>query len=185
MGSGRTIAALQALLPDLWTFALRLTATPEDAEKLLDNVCHGVQAGTCECAPYMSLRVNLMSTMLRRWQLRTRRSEACVARTAPRIDANSETNRRLLQVVAMLPDEQRIAIILIEAERLTPSEAAWAWGLTTDELERRLVRAHAAVRKALENSAPPVRAQVPAQVLARPATCPRAAAQTEAAVTRP
>jgi DNA-directed RNA polymerase specialized sigma24 family protein len=181
MGSGRTIAALQALLPDLWTFALRLTSTPEDAEKLLDIVCDGVQAGTCDCAPYMSLRVNLMSTMLRRWQQKVRCPEACAghaARAASCIDANSETNRRLLQVVAMLPDEQRIAIILIEAERLTPSEAAWAWGLTTDELGRRLVRAHAAVRKALENGAPPVRAPAPARRTAYP--------QAEAAaVTRP
>jgi|ERR1700754_2519540 DNA-directed RNA polymerase specialized sigma24 family protein len=183
MGSGRTIAALQALLPDLWTFALRLTLTPEDAEKLLENVCHGVHDGTCDCAPYMSLRVNLMSTMLRRWQQKVRRPDACAARSAraaSRIDANSETNRRLLQVVAMLPDEQRIALILIEAERLTPSEAAWAWGLTTDELERRLVRAHTAVNKALENGAQPLRASVPA----RRTACPQEA-EAEAAFTRP
>jgi DNA-directed RNA polymerase specialized sigma24 family protein len=183
MGSGRTIAALQALLPDLWTFALRLASTPEDAEKLLDNLCHGIQAGTWDCAPYMSMRVNLMSAMLRRWQQKVRHPEACAARTAraaSRIRANSETNRHLLQVVAMLPDEQRIAIILTEAERLTPSEAAWAWGLTTDELERRMVRAHAAVRKALENDAPPVRAYVPA----RRTACPHPQAE-EVAVTRP
>jgi RNA polymerase sigma-70 factor (ECF subfamily) len=179
MGSGRTITALQALLPELWKFALRLASTPEDAEKLLDNVCRGVHDGTCDCAPYMSLRVNLMSTMLRRWQQKARRPEACAARAVPYIEANSETNRRLLQVVAMLPDEQRIAIILIEAERLTPGEAAWAWGLTTDELERRLVRAHAAVRKALDNGAQPSRAGLPARRTASPH------AQAEAAVTRP
>jgi RNA polymerase sigma-70 factor, ECF subfamily len=184
MGSGRTLAALQALLPDLWTFALRLTSTPEDAETLLDNVCCGIQAGTYDCAPYMSLRVNVMSTMLRRWQQKVRRPEACAARAAraaSRIEANSETNRRLLQVVAMLPDEQRIAIILIEAERLTPSEAAWAWGLTTDELERRLVRAHAAVNKALESSRPPPRANHPPT---RKTACPLAEAEA-AAFTRP
>ncbi|GAB7524314.1 RNA polymerase sigma factor [Paraburkholderia sp. 2C] len=181
MGSGRrTIAALQALLPDLWTFALRLASTPEDAEKLLDNVCHGIEAGTYDCAPYMSLRVNVMSTMLRRWQQKVRRPEACAARAAARIEANSETSRRLLQVVAMLPDEQRIAIILIEAERLTPSEAAWAWGLTTDELERRLVRAHAAVNAALENGRPPLRAS---HQPTRRTACPLA--EAGAAFTRP
>jgi RNA polymerase sigma-70 factor, ECF subfamily len=175
MGSGRTIAALQALLPDLWTFAMRLTWTPEDAEKLLENACDGVLAGTCACAPYMSLRINVMSTMLRRWQQRASRPEACAARAASHIDASSETSRRLLQVVAMLPEEQRIAIILVEAERLTLGEAAWAWGLTKDELERRLARAHAAVKKAFENGPPP----------SRPHLSARRTVCAAAAVTRP
>jgi RNA polymerase sigma-70 factor, ECF subfamily len=184
MGSGRPIAALQALLPDLWTFAVRLTSTPEDAEKLLEKAYRGVLAGTCPCAPYMSLRVNVMSAILRRWQERTSLSastsaspsEDRTARAASRIDANSEASRRLLQIVAMLPDEQRIAIILIEAERLTPSEAAWAWGLTTDELERRLARAHAAVSKAFGNSPPPARPHLSAR---------RTVSAAAAAVTRP
>jgi RNA polymerase sigma-70 factor, ECF subfamily len=155
MGSGRPNSALQALLPELWAFALRLTSTPEDAEKLLDNVCQAVLAGKYAHAPYMSLRVNMMSTMLRRWQQRKARSNDCAARVASSIDADSEANRHLLQIVARLPDEQRIAIILIEAERLTPNEAAWAWGLSMAELQRRLAGAHAAVINAVENGAPP------------------------------
>ncbi|CAB3761983.1 hypothetical protein [Paraburkholderia solisilvae] len=147
MGSGRPTTALQALLPELWTFALRLTSTPEDAEKLLNNAYQAMLAGTCVCAPYMSLRVNMMSTILRRWHQKPRGSKTRVAR----IEANSEKNRRLLQIVAKLPDEQRIALILIEAEHLSPCEAAWAWGLSTVELQRRLAHAHAAVTRALEN----------------------------------
>jgi DNA-directed RNA polymerase specialized sigma24 family protein len=146
MGSGRPTTALQALLPELWTFALRLTSTPEDAEKLLNDAYHGMLAGAWVCAPYMSLRVNMMSIMLRRWHQKPRSSNAGAAY----IEANSEMNRRLLQIVAKLPDEQRIAIILIEAEHLTPGEAAWAWGLSTVELQRRLAHAHAAVTRALE-----------------------------------
>jgi DNA-directed RNA polymerase specialized sigma24 family protein len=155
MGNGRTNSALQALLPDLWAFALRLTSTPEDAEKLIGNVYHGMLAGNCACAPYMSLRVNMMSSMLRRWQQRKGHADGCKKRASSSIEADSETNRRLLQIVAMLPDEQRVAIILTEAERLTPGEAAWAWGLSTAELERRLVRAHAAVTSAFESGALP------------------------------
>jgi DNA-directed RNA polymerase specialized sigma24 family protein len=104
----------------------------------------------------------MMSTMLRRWQQRQTHERDCATRAASRIEANSEASRRLLRVIAMLPDEQRIAIILIEAERLTPSQAAWAWGVSTVELERRLARARAAVSEAFEDGAPP------------PRSCPRA-----------
>ncbi|CAB3760792.1 hypothetical protein [Paraburkholderia humisilvae] len=155
MGSSRPNSALQTLLPELWVFALRLTSTPEDAEKLLESVCRTMLAGEHGHAPYMSLRVNMMSSMLRRWQQKKIRANECTVRAALSIEADSEVNRRLLQIVARLPDEQRIAIILIEAERLTPNEAAWAWGLSTAELERRLARAHAAVTSAVENDALP------------------------------
>src|SRR5215813_2383646 len=93
MGSGRPNSALQALLPELWIFALRLTSTPEEAEKLVGGVYRSMLAGRHTHAPYMSLRVNLMSTMLRCWQQKKPRSNKCARRTAPSIEADSEASR--------------------------------------------------------------------------------------------
>ncbi len=160
MQSGRTLSALQESLPGLWTFALRLTSSTEVAEQLLKDACADMLSGNRAVASHVSPRVDMISAMLTRW----RNTQHSASRRTPSGSRSSfasaneacgEMNRRLLEIVYRLPDDERVALILIEVERLSYSEAAWALDISIATLGTRLVCARIAVAGALASNAPP------------------------------
>jgi len=151
MGSGPTLSACVEALPQLWFFALRLTSTSAAAESLVKDSYLTLGGKRYKPATHVSPRVAMMATMVTLWK---KSQQAGFVRTAAaHVEADSDESRRLLQIVDTLPDDERIAIILVEAEHLSHADAAWALGIPAAALEQRLERAHIAVSIAFENTA--------------------------------
>ena len=72
--------------------------------------------------------------------------------------AAGQTERRLEDALAALPDAQREAVLLCAVERLEPAEAAWVAGVSAAAFRQRLARGRALLRAALDSSAPSPRA---------------------------
>jgi DNA-directed RNA polymerase specialized sigma24 family protein len=153
MGNGAVEPALVEALPHLWFFALRLTSTSEAAERLVKETYLGLASGRHQMASHVSPRVNMIALMLMLWK-EIRLAAGFSKSAAVHIETDCEASRRLLQIIGSLPDNERIAIVLVEAEQLSLSEAAWALGISTVALDRRLERAHTAISNVFGNDAP-------------------------------
>jgi RNA polymerase sigma-70 factor (ECF subfamily) len=152
MGSGPTLSACVEALPQLWFFALRLTSTSAAAESLVKDSYLTLGGKRYKPATHVSPRVAMMATMLTLWK-KSQMTAGSVRNTAAHVESDCDESRRLLQIVDTLPDDERVAIILVEAEHLSRDDAAWALGIPPAALEQRLERAHIAVSIAFENTA--------------------------------
>ncbi|HEY3600196.1 MAG TPA: RNA polymerase sigma factor [Paraburkholderia sp.] len=160
MGRSRIDSALRGLLPQLWKFALRVTASTETAEELVKETYAAMLAGRREPAPDVSLRADTFAVMLALWKrtkhtIRDGRAVGSRSSAANARETNSEMHYRLLEVIYGLPDDERVTLILIEAECLRYSEAAWALGISIATLKAQLVRARIAIARELAADARP------------------------------
>jgi RNA polymerase sigma-70 factor, ECF subfamily len=150
MGSGPNLSAFVEALPHLWFFALRLTSTSAAAERLVKDAYLSLNSRRHVPAAHVSARVNMIATILKLW--RKSQMAAGFARTAAmHVETDCDMSRRLLQIIDTLPEDDRIAIILVEAEQLSLTEAAWVLGVTVAVLEQRIERANTVVSIAFDS----------------------------------
>jgi RNA polymerase sigma-70 factor (ECF subfamily) len=148
-------AALPALLPRLWRFALRLTADRHDAEDLLQRTClralerrHQLQPGTSPLSWMFSIAHSVWLNEVRSRQIRNHASlqwnEELLETLADTSTPDPETDalhRQILGAVNRLPDAQRAVMLLVAVEGLSYREAAEALQVPIGTIMSRLARA--------------------------------------------
>jgi predicted RNA polymerase sigma factor len=102
-------------------------------------------------ATHVSPRVNMIAMMLKLWK-KSQLATGFVRTASVYVEADCDASRRLLRIVDSLPEDERIAVILVEAEQLSLADAAWALGISTTMLEQRLERANVAVSIAFDSN---------------------------------
>jgi RNA polymerase sigma-70 factor, ECF subfamily len=161
-------AALPALLPRLWRFALRLAGNQHDAEDLVQRACvralerrHQLQPGTSTLSWMFSIIHSVWLNEVRARQIRNHASlqwneeltRTLVDPTAldPQIGA---LHQQVVAAVARLPDAQRAVVLLVAVEGQSYREAAEALNLPVGTVMSRLARARLTIGEAFEQRAP-------------------------------
>jgi RNA polymerase sigma-70 factor (ECF subfamily) len=152
------------LLPRLWRFALRLTRDPADAEVLVERSCLQALGQRSQWRPGSAMLTWLFAIMYNAWinELRERQLrhisslEADDERAAPMLLAHrddpsqSVLSEEIVDAVQLLPEDQRVVVLLVAVEGLSYGEAAEVldvpigmvmsrWSLARKVLEQRLV----------------------------------------------
>lgn len=155
----------EAFRPRLFSFLVRLTGQQALAEDLLQETFLRLARAAPKLAPDTRLGAWLFTVARnlfishRRWALLdvARLSElrmfASLERPRPSpfaLLAADETQRRLEDAVAALPLHYREVVLLCAVERLAPTEAAAVLGLEPATVRKRLARARAIIRQAVD-----------------------------------
>lgn len=155
---------LPQLLPRLWRFALRLTRDPADAEVLVERSClqalgqHSQwRAGSAMLTWLFAILHSIWLNELRARQLRHKSSLASDdERAAPLLPAHRDDPSQtvlfgeIVDAVELLPEDQRVVVLLVAVEGLSYGEAAEVldvpigmvmsrWSLARTVLEQRLI----------------------------------------------
>lgn len=148
-------AAMPALLPRLWRFALRLAGDRHDAEDLLQRTClralerrHQLRPGTSQLSWMFSIAHSVWLNEVRSRQIRNHASmqwnedllETLADTSAPDPETDA-LHRQILGAVARLPDAQRAVMLLVAVEGLSYREAAEALEVPIGTIMSRLARA--------------------------------------------
>ncbi len=165
-------AALPALLPRLWRFALRLAMNRHDAEDLVQRACvralerrHQLQPGTSVLSWLFSIAHTVWLNELRARQIRARASmmwsdelgdTLAEAAFTPETDA---MHRQVVAAVEQLPDAQRAVMLLVAVEGLSYREAAEALDVPVGTVMSRLARARLTIGRLFNDQPVKVRTQ--------------------------
>ncbi|MGF1543330.1 MAG: RNA polymerase sigma factor [Parvularculaceae bacterium] len=127
-------AALEALLPRFWRFALSLTGRADRAEDLVQTTCERMLTHADRYAPGTHVDRWGFTVMANLWRSEMRRVEPLPLDEAPEPSdeaADGETaqdravfTRQVLDAIDRLPTEQRSAIALVFGEGMTYRQAA-------------------------------------------------------------
>ena len=146
---------IPGLLPRLWRFALRLTADRHDAEDLVQRTCvralerpHQLQADTSPLSWVFSIMYSVWISEVRARKVRAVAQvewhDELLDNLADPYAASPETDllhRQVITAVGMLPDAQRVVMLLIAVEGLSYREAALALDVPIGTIMSRLARA--------------------------------------------
>lgn len=160
-------AALPALLPRLWRFALRLAGDRHDAEDLLQRTClralerrHQLRPGTSPLSWMFSIAHSVWLNEVRSRQIRNHASmqwnenllETLADTSAPDPETDA-LHRQILGAVGRLPDAQRAVMLLVAVEGLSYREAAEALEVPIGTIMSRLARARLTIGEAFSSRA--------------------------------
>ncbi len=152
-------ALLPELLPRLWAFALRLAADRHDAEDLVQRACvralerrHQLQPDTSALSWMFSIVHSIWIDEIRSRQIRGRTriewNEELVETVPDPSAADPETGllyRQILDAVDLLPDAQRMVMLLVAVEGVTYREAAEILEIPSGTVMSRLSRARLSI----------------------------------------
>ncbi|MGY2292598.1 RNA polymerase sigma factor [Pseudomonas sp. SDO528_S397] len=136
---------LPALLPRLWTFALRLSGTHQDAEALVKRACEQALENTHLFPGDTSALKWMLFRVYTTW---THSQSQRGAGVPPDIEGGAQcepAHRRTLAAVGGLSVEHRGLVLLVDIERMSCTEAAQLLGLPVSVIVRRLSQARQAV----------------------------------------
>lgn len=150
---------LPQLLPRLWRFALRLTRERADAEDLVQRCCLRALERRWQWRPGGALLSWLFSIMHTIWlnevRARQRRRESSLdwedewADVMPDLGAVdpsvSMLYRQVVEAVEMLPEAQRLVVMLVDVEGLSYKETAEVLAVPIGTVMSRLARARSTV----------------------------------------
>lgn len=147
-------------------YAITLTRNMDDADDLVQDCMERALRKWTLRAAGVPLR-GWLFTMMRnlhvdRWRRQKRQaaSQGDPESTAPVLPPNQDDHvelNKLLAHVMALPDDQRIALILVSVEGFTYGEAAKTLGVPEGTVLSRVSRARAALRAATGDAAPKLR----------------------------
>lgn len=155
--SGEVRAELMKLIPRLRRFALAMTGSRADGDDLVQDALERALRRLDQWRPGTRLDSWVFRIAKNLWidQIRSRRARERIVvgdpdADAPGIDGREAMDAALtlskaLQVLATLPEEQRIVITLVQIEGFTYREAAEILGIPEGTVTSRLVRARAAI----------------------------------------
>ena len=155
--------ALPALLPRLWSFALRLAVDPDDAADLVQRACvralerrHQLRPGSSTLSWLFSIVHSVWLNEVRARQIRRnasmRLTEDLVSVEAHPSAANPEVDvfhQQIVAAVERLPDAQRAVMLLVAVEGLTYREAADVLEVPIGTVMSRLARARLLIGQTL------------------------------------
>jgi len=159
-------AVYEAFRARLYSFLVRLSRRRDVAEDLLEETwlrfvarARDLRPDTCLAAWLFTVARNLHASWCRNRALHDERLSdltpswpaAARGETPFEATARTETERRLETALARLTLRDRVVLLLVAIDELTPSEAAASLGLTPEVLRKRLQRARE--RLALEMAA--------------------------------
>ncbi len=155
--SGDVRTELMGLIPRLRRFALAMTGSRADGDDLVQDTLERALLRLDQWRPDTRLDAWVFRIAKNLWidQIRSRRSRERVMVSDPDADAAGIDGRsameatltlsKALQVLATLPEEQRIVITLVQIEGFTYREAAEILAIPEGTVTSRLVRARAAI----------------------------------------
>lgn len=166
-GSTKLVAAeLPDALEGLWRFALRLTASPDDAEELVQQTCARALDRAHQYQPGTQLKSWLFAIMHSQWknELRsrsvrrnagftcdTREGEAgMVADHQERTPDQASYHQQVVELVNTLPEAQRETVLLVYVEGFAYREAAEILEVPIGTVMSRLARARAILSEKLD-----------------------------------
>jgi len=156
-------ADLPSLLPDmlprLWAFALRISGDRHDAEDLVQRACvralervHQLQPDTAPLSWMFSIVHSTWISELRARSVRKRSSmewdDDFLENVADPVDKGPETrlmHSQIISAVELLPEAQRVVMLLVAMEGLSYQEAADVLEVPIGTVMSRLSRARQAV----------------------------------------
>lgn len=159
---------LPHLLPRLWRFALRLTRNQSDAEDLVQRCCLRALERRWQWRPGTAMLSWLFSIMHTIWlneiRARQRRRESSLdweddslALTAD-LEADDPSKallyRQVVEAVEMLPEAQRLVVMLVDVEGLSYKETAEVLAVPIGTVMSRLARARSTVGQRFLGAAP-------------------------------
>jgi RNA polymerase sigma-70 factor, ECF subfamily len=139
-------------LPQLWTFALRLTADREIADRLVECACSQAMERGYQSTQALPERIWVLELVYSIW-LKDRRFSAALAPRGndlfiEQVGSRSEGDRekrsqslRLLEMVDAMPTQERVVLILTIAEGLSPKDIAAVMSLKIGTVDPILMRA--------------------------------------------
>lgn len=150
---------LPQLLPRLWRFALRLTRDRSDAEDLLQRCCLRALERRWQWKPGSVLLSWLFAIMHTIWlnevRTRQRRRESSLdwegewAEVASDFETTDPSRkalyRQVVEAVEMLPEAQRLVVMLVDVEGLSYKETAEVLSVPIGTVMSRLARARSTV----------------------------------------
>ncbi|WP_430232467.1 RNA polymerase sigma factor [Paraburkholderia tropica] len=157
-------ALLSAMLPRLWSFALRISGDQHDAEDLVQRACvrgleraHQLQPGTAPLSWMFSIVQSTWINELRARNVRNRSGmdwDDGFLETVPdpsaRTPEEQAMNGQIIAAVQQLPEVQRVVMLLVAVEGLSYSEAAEVLGVPIGTIMSRLSRARQAIGALIE-----------------------------------
>ncbi|WP_321905718.1 RNA polymerase sigma factor [Paraburkholderia tropica] len=157
-------ALLPAMLPRLWSFALRISGDQHDAEDLVQRACvrgleraHQLQPGTAPLSWMFSIVQSTWINELRARNVRNRSGmdwDDGFLETVPdpsaRTPEEQAMNGQIIAAVQQLPEVQRVVMLLVAVEGLSYSEAAEVLGVPIGTIMSRLSRAREAIGALIE-----------------------------------
>ncbi|MBB3003843.1 MAG: RNA polymerase sigma factor [Paraburkholderia tropica] len=157
-------ALLPAMLPRLWSFALRISGDQHDAEDLVQRACvrgleraHQLQPGTAPLSWMFSIVQSTWINELRARNVRNRSGmdwDDGFLETVPdpsaRTPEEQAMNGQIIAAVQQLPEVQRVVMLLVAVEGLSYSEAAEVLGVPIGTIMSRLSRARQAIGALIE-----------------------------------
>ncbi|CAB3973984.1 DNA-directed RNA polymerase sigma-70 factor [Burkholderia cenocepacia] len=155
MTAAELSAMLPAMLPRLWTFALRISGDRHDAEDLVQSACvraleraHQLRPGTAPLSWMFSIVQSIWLNELRARSVRRRSGmdwdddllETVADPTAPTLEQQA-LDAQIVRAVQQLPEAQRVVMLLVAVKGLSYDEAAEALGVPVGTIMSRLSRA--------------------------------------------
>ncbi|MFP3504037.1 RNA polymerase sigma factor [Burkholderia sp. SIMBA_062] len=155
MTAAELSAMLPAMLPRLWTFALRISGDRHDAEDLVQGACvraleraHQLRPGTAPLSWMFSIVQSTWLNELRARSVRRRSGmdwdddllQTIADPTAPTLEQQA-LDAQIVRAVQQLPEAQRVVMLLVAVEGLSYGEAAEALGVPIGTIMSRLSRA--------------------------------------------
>jgi RNA polymerase sigma-70 factor (ECF subfamily) len=159
------------MLPNLWKFALRITRDKHDAEDLLQLAClraleraHQLQPDTAPLNWMFSIVHSTWMNEVRARGVRKRTGITWeddllnnVADPSARTPEENLMSSQLVSAVQRLPEEQRVAMLLVFIEGMSYKEAAAALDVPIGTIMSRLSRARQTIGKAFGTDKDPPR----------------------------
>jgi RNA polymerase sigma-70 factor (ECF subfamily) len=160
---------LPALLPRLWRFALRLTRHGGDAEDLVQRTCVRALERRAQWQPGSNLLSWLFAIEHSIWMNELRSAQrrrtasldgdatAALLDEAPAPGGDPEQRLHYLQVVSaveLLPEAQRVVLVLVAVEGLSYREAADVLDIPIGTVMSRLARARCSIGEKFRRDAP-------------------------------
>jgi RNA polymerase sigma-70 factor (ECF subfamily) len=167
--TGDLHSMLPTMLPHLWKFALRITRDKHDAEDLLQLAClraleraHQLQPDTAPLNWMFSIVHSTWMNEVRARGVRKRTGITWeddllnnVADPSTRTPEENLMSSQLVSAVERLPEQQRVAMLLIFIEGMSYKEAAEALDVPIGTIMSRLSRARQAIGRAFGASRNP------------------------------
>ena len=158
---------LEAWVPRVYRFALRLTNDPDAADDLTQETFLRAWRRRDRLRDPTQARVWLFCITANIWRDRLRRGRSPVARAGPladsevsvtpspeRLAASHDDLSRALDALAGLPPRQREVLYLSACEEMAPAEVAAVLGISPDAAKANLSLARKAVRRQLPDLFP-------------------------------
>ncbi|KVV39063.1 RNA polymerase subunit sigma-70 [Burkholderia territorii] len=159
MTAAELSAMLPAMLPRLWTFALRISGDRHDAEDLVQCACvraleraHQLRHDTAPLSWMFSIVQSMWLNELRARSVRRRAGidwddeflETVPDPCAPTLEQQA-LDAQIVRAVQQLPEAQRVVMLLVGVEGLSYSEAADVLDVPIGTIMSRLSRARQAI----------------------------------------